>query len=140
MSSANNIHITTNKYIKLMTANTKTTAIMTSSMATLNSSCTQTHFNKFMIVTPVVLIDRNYTRSVIDDQYNNAVHSVKYNPKYDNGIFYTERDKSISAIRRCVNTCSKSTTTNLLSENTTTASWRWCALIFEAIRCFGESN
>lgn len=121
-----------------MTASTTTTTMMTSSMATFNSSCTQTHFNQFMIVTPVVLIDRNYTRSASDDQYSSSVQPMECNHNYENAISCTENN--MNAIHRYVNNCSNSTATNLLPTSTSTASWRWCTLICAAIRCFGENN
>lgn len=94
--------------------------------------------SKFLIITPVVSIDRNYNSDnagnrnsayCIDDADDEDVQS------HDNNAFdCVQQSIANNNVPRA-----STTTTNLLPKRSA-ASWRWCTLFCSAIKCFGHNS
>lgn len=94
--------------------------------------------SKFLIITPVVSIDRNYNNDNAGNR--NSAYCVddaddEDRLSHDNDEFdCVQQSIANNNVQRA-----STTTTNLLPKRSA-ASWRWCALFCSAIKCFGHNS
>lgn len=104
--------------------------------------------SKFMIITPVVSIDRNFdaepthpqfdSKNIDDDSYYFAGNYFQMNILNNNYCYYDSESSSESSFqmnfyRSRHNLLTKTTNSFYSSAG---SSWRWCTLLCAAIRCF----
>lgn len=95
--------------------------------------------SKFLIITPVVSIDRNYNNN---DNVGNRNSAYCIDDADDDCELNHNNDCVRQSIVNNNNNFQRSTTTttsNLLPKRSA-ASWRWCTLFCSAIKCFGNNS
>lgn len=104
----------------------------------INNNLSNRLFNKYLIITPAVSIDRSYNNPNSNSQYYTDDELDYTLQRNINNNYYCDR---MNGSKEHLNRTMHTTTTNLLPKrSTTSASWRWCTLICSAIKCFGNNN
>lgn len=120
---------------------------ITSTATTLGHSVAASKFNrsksnrkssKFLIITPVVSIDRNYNNGSTGNR--NSAYCIDDADDEDELDCDTEQFDCVQQSIVNNNFQRLSTITSNLLPKRPAASWRWCTLFCSAIKCFGANS
>lgn len=117
---------------------TSTTPGHITAASKINRTKSNRKSSKFLIITPVVSIDRNYNNDNAGNR--NSAYCID---DADNENELNHDNDEFNCVQQSIannNVQRTSTTTTNLLPKRSAASWRWCTLFCSAIKCFGNNS